>query len=71
MEANCGKLLSNLEVTTIEHILPKAAGGSNSIENLVLTCRECNYLLSNNIKGFELYIFYTLNTCGGCGGISP
>lgn len=57
--ANCGKLLSDLEMVTIEHILPKAAGGSNSIENLVLTCRECNYFLSNNIKGFEFeqYIF--------------
>jgi len=57
--ANCGKLLSGLETVAIEHILPKAAGGSNSIENLVLTCRECNYFLSNNIKGFEFeqYMF--------------
>lgn len=57
--ANCGKIVDNPVNATIEHILPVAAGGSRGIENLVLTCRECNYFLSNNIKGyeFEQYVY--------------
>ncbi len=35
----CGKEVSNFEV---EHILPKARGGSNRIDNLTLSCHECN-----------------------------
>ena len=35
----CGKTVSNFEV---EHMLPKSRGGSNRIDNLTLSCHECN-----------------------------
>ena len=35
----CGKAVSNFEV---EHMLPKSKGGSNRIDNLTLSCHDCN-----------------------------
>ena len=35
----CGKIDGNFE---IEHMLPKVRGGSNRIDNLTLSCHECN-----------------------------
>lgn len=35
----CDKEVSNFEV---EHMLPKVKGGSNSIDNLTLSCHSCN-----------------------------
>ncbi|MEH1985657.1 MULTISPECIES: HNH endonuclease [unclassified Nostoc] len=35
---------------TIEHLLPKSRGGSNSFENLRLSCFSCN-----NSRGNSLY----------------
>ena len=35
----CGKTVSNFEV---EHMLPKSRGGSNRIDNLPLSCHDCN-----------------------------
>ena len=35
----CGKTVSDFEV---EHMLPKARGGSNRIDNLTLSCHNCN-----------------------------
>ena len=35
----CGKSVSKFE---IEHMLPKSRGGSNRIDNLTLSCHECN-----------------------------
>lgn len=35
----CGKAVTKFEV---EHMLPKARGGSNSIDNLTLSCHDCN-----------------------------
>ena len=35
----CGKTVSDFE---IEHMLPKARGGSNRIDNLTLSCHDCN-----------------------------
>ena len=35
----CGKTVSDFEV---EHMLPKSRGGSNRIDNLTLSCHECN-----------------------------
>lgn len=35
----CGKAVSDFEV---EHMLPKSKGGSNRIDNLTLSCHNCN-----------------------------
>ena len=35
----CGKTVSGFEV---EHMLPKSKGGSNRIDNLTLSCHDCN-----------------------------
>lgn len=35
----CGKTVSDFEV---EHMLPKSKGGSNRIDNLTLSCHDCN-----------------------------
>lgn len=35
----CGKTVSDFE---IEHMIPKARGGSNRIDNLTLSCHDCN-----------------------------
>lgn len=38
----CGQARAPEELT-FDHIIPKAEGGSNSIENLRLACYKCNY----------------------------
>jgi len=31
------------EIPTLDHVTPKKQGGLDTIENLVLACRDCNY----------------------------
>lgn len=50
--AYCGKAAS-----TIDHVLPRSRGGSNSWENLVACCLRCNNLKSDHTPqemGWEL-----------------
>ena len=42
----CMAQLSEDEVV-IDHIMPLARGGSNSIDNLQVTCRRCNSIKSD------------------------
>ena len=35
---------------TIDHVIPKRSGGTNGIENLLLSCKQCN-----NLKGHTSY----------------
>ena len=44
----CGKCLTEEEMT-IEHLLPRSRGGSNSDENLRLACKSCNQSRGNSI----------------------
>ena len=41
--AYCGKALDDTTVT-IEHVLPISKGGADTMENMVIACRECNQL---------------------------
>lgn len=45
----CDQKLS-LNQLTIDHLVPRSRGGSNSLENLRLTCFPCN-----NKRGNSLY----------------
>ena len=40
----------------IDHVVPKARGGSNRISNLVLSCVNCNQKKDSNLLGFSLKI---------------
>ncbi len=39
--AYCGVKLSQRN-STVDHVVPKCRGGSNSLSNLVLSCEKCN-----------------------------
>ncbi len=45
----CGQYVTE-ELLTIEHLYPQSRGGSNSFENLRLSCFQCN-----NFRGNSLY----------------
>ncbi|MBW4678665.1 MAG: HNH endonuclease [Microcoleus vaginatus WJT46-NPBG5] len=55
----CRKSLREAELT-LDHLLPKSEGGSNSLENLRLACFRCN-----NSRGKSLYPPTTCKT-GNC-----
>ncbi len=38
----CGVELHPFYTFTIDHVVPRSAGGTNAIENLVGACPECN-----------------------------
>jgi 5-methylcytosine-specific restriction endonuclease McrA len=44
----CGKSMS-IDKLTIEHLLPKSRGGSNSLYNLRLACLPCNRSRGNSL----------------------
>ena len=52
----CGYCLTNqryaMQVLEIEHIIPKAAGGTDDEDNLWLACRLCN-----NAKGIQTHTY--------------
>jgi len=45
----CCVYCGSLENLTVDHILPKANGGSNALENLQTLCKTCNDLKSDAI----------------------
>lgn len=55
----CGKPLAdsvggyNEDGISLDHIMPQALGGSDSIDNLVLACRRCN--LEKRTKHYQEY----------------
>ncbi|MGC1394267.1 MAG: HNH endonuclease [Coleofasciculaceae cyanobacterium] len=44
----CAKPLKEGEIT-LEHLHPKSLGGSNSLENLRLACKNCNASRGNSL----------------------
>lgn len=48
----CGKNLTSFSdwlIYTIDHVVPRAAGGTDEADNLVLCCPSCNWLLSRAV----------------------
>lgn len=48
--AYCGRQLS-MEEATIEHVVPKSAGGPSNLHNYLLACAECNRAVANYTIG--------------------
>ncbi len=44
----CGKKLE-LQNSTLDHVVPRSKGGSNKIDNLVLSCSPCNNAKADKI----------------------
>lgn len=44
--AVCGKPLEGQDAT-VDHIVPKAAGGRDELSNLISMCRKCNGIKSD------------------------
>lgn len=51
----CGKNFDDDEQIDIDHIVPRALGGKDTIENLQLTCRICNRKKSNKLIYSEAF----------------
>ena len=60
----CGYCQLPQEITAslldIEHILPKARGGTDAEENLWLACRDCNCHKSTKVEAFDYITEQTL-----------
>ena len=53
--AHCGSTVSEL---TIDHILPKSAGGTNDEDNLIGLCKRCNHHKGMALVDIDSFYFY-------------
>ena len=55
--AHCGRAVND-SLRTIDHIVPKSAGGGNDVRNLMPLCYDCNQKRSSNsIEPASFYKF--------------
>lgn len=55
----CRRPFESMEEMTIEHIIPKALGGTDATHNLAISCEPCNTAKSNlTLKEYEMYLNY-------------
>ena len=38
----CGKVVESKAELTIDHVIPRAKGGSNEMNNIIMVCKHCN-----------------------------
>ena len=48
MHLSNGEVDNNMNVYSIEHVKPMGKGGTNTIDNIIICCRQCNN--DNNAK---------------------
>ena len=59
--AYCGCMLDD-ENATIDHIIPRAKGGTNCYENLFPACGKCNWMKTDmSIEEFRKFIIKKIN----------
>jgi 5-methylcytosine-specific restriction endonuclease McrA len=51
MAVNNGQTEVESHVYSIEHVVPLSKGGENTIENMTICCRKCNF--ESNVKDQE------------------
>lgn len=54
-------IISGTNSLTLDHIIPQSKGGSSTLENLTIMCRNCNVKKSDNLDE-NLVKFYDLDT---------
>ncbi len=55
--AYCGRIFGPFDDWIVEHVISRSRGGSNEIDNLVLSCQSCNQQKRDrSLEGFRLYI---------------
>lgn len=57
----CKRPFKSASDKTIDHLIPKAKGGTDELENLVVACKDCNQwkgdtLISEFIQEVETYL---------------
>ena len=55
MAINNGQTDLDSPVYSIEHVTPLGKGGENTIENMTICCRKCNYENNEKDQGFDLF----------------
>jgi 5-methylcytosine-specific restriction endonuclease McrA len=46
------------DAATIDHVTPRASGGTNALSNLVTACHECNHELGNKFTTYGEKVNY-------------
>jgi len=65
----CGKLITNKEELTVDHIIPVSKGGENSKENYVIACKACNREKANlNVERYAEFL-NIVKIMGESGGV--
>jgi hypothetical protein len=55
--AYCGRTLFEIDVLTLDHLVPIELGGTNHASNLVVACRSCNSKKADtNLNDFLSYL---------------
>ena len=50
----CGHVFASQQEATADHVLPRAKGGSNGDDNIVLACQSCNDKRADNVTAADV-----------------
>lgn len=56
----CWRPFTEERKRTLDHMIPVSEGGTNDIENLVLSCESCNQIKGNRIRDYRTGCFRKL-----------